>query len=152
MSIHLGFIRIMSLKSYTVLIISLLIMFLFWTGCSKNVTAPEESYNVQASMEIQTVDEQGEPVSVPVTFTSQKYRQNSGVSGNISTSKLVSDEQTGKVTFSIDYTLAESEYFTVIADVSEEKFVSTNYWTAYFQSSDAPVKNIEVSMTIVPKN
>lgn len=152
MSIHPGFIRIMTLKSYIVLIFSVLIMFLFWTGCSKNVTAPEESYNVQATLEIQTVDEQGQPISVPVTFTSQKYVEDSGVSENISTSKLVSNEQTGKVIFSIDYNLAESEYFTVIADVSEEKFESTNYWTAYFQSSDAPVKKIEVSMTIFSKN
>ena len=142
----------MNLKSYIVQIIALLFMFLFWIGCSQNVTTPEESFNVQATLEIQTVDESGRPVSVPVTFTSQKYVEDTGASDNISSSKLVSDEQTGKVTFNIDYTLAGSEYFTVIADVSEEKFESTNFWTAYFQSSDAPVKKIAVSMAIVPKN
>ena len=142
----------MNLKSYIVQIIALLFMFLFWIGCSQNVTTPEESFNVQATLEIQTVDESGRPVSVPVTFTSQKYVEDTGASDNISSSKLVSDEQTGKVTFNIDYTLVGSEYFTVIADVSEEKFESTNFWTAYFQSSDAPVKKIAVSMTIIQKN
>jgi hypothetical protein len=142
----------MNLKSYIVPIIALLFVFVFWTGCSHNPTAPEESFNVQATLEIQTVDELGQPISVPVTFTSQKYGEETGVIDNIASSKLVSDEQTGKVTFNIDYALVGSEYFTVIADVSEEKFESTNFWTAYFQSSDAPVKKIAVSMTIVPKN
>jgi hypothetical protein len=126
-------------------------LFLILVGCEQQVTAPPENYQVTGTLAVQTLDVSGLPLSVPVIF---KTFQNIGnqESGMIQTDSvtLISDQK-GWVEFSQTFELQDQEYFSILSDVSSPQYQSLNFWTAYFQSVDAPAKRMEVQMVVIKK-
>jgi hypothetical protein len=131
----------------------LFVIGLFVIGCEQQVTAPLESENfeVTGTLAVQTLDDAGLPLSVPVIFKTfhNKGNQESSVIQTDSVT-LISDQQ-GWVEFSQTFELKGQEYFSIQSDVFSPQYQSRNYWTAYFQSVDAPAKRMEVQMVVVRK-
>ena len=129
----------------------LFIIFLIIMGCEQQLTAPPENFQVTGTLAVRTLDDAGLPLSVPVIF--KTFRNNGNQeSGVIQTDSvtLISDRQ-GWVEFSQTFELKGQEYFSIQSDVFSPQYQSRNYWTAYFQSVDAPAKRMEVQMVVIRK-
>jgi hypothetical protein len=129
----------------------LIIIFLIVMGCEQQVTAPPENFQVTGTLAVRTLDDAGLPLSVPVIFKTfhNNGNQESGVIQTDSVT-LLSDRQ-GWVEFSQTFELKGQEYFSIQSDVFSPQYQSRNYWTAYFQSVDAPAKRMEVQMVVIRK-
>ena len=129
----------------------IVILVMFLAGCESQVTAPPENFEVTGTLAVRTLDDAGLPLSVPVIF---KTFRNSGNQESAMTQTdsvtLISDQQ-GWVEFSQTFELKDQEYFSIQSDVFSPQYQSRNYWTAYFQTVDAPAKRMEVQMVVVRK-
>jgi hypothetical protein len=129
----------------------LFMVVLLMTGCEKQITSPAETFRVTGTLAVQTVDNSGLPLSVPVTFnTFQNNRNEESSRVMLDPVTLLSDSE-GWVEFSQTFELKDQEYFSIISDVSSPQYESLNYWTAYFQISDAPARRMEVQMVVMTK-
>ncbi|OGB63764.1 MAG: hypothetical protein A2Y94_11560 [Caldithrix sp. RBG_13_44_9] len=130
----------------------LFILFLILVGCEQQVTAPPESFQVTGTLAVQTLDDLGLPLSVPVIFKTFHNIGNQETSMIQTDSVTLISNQQGWVEFSQTVELEGQEYFSILSDVSSPQYQSRNYWTAYFQSVDAPAKRMEVQMVVVRKH
>lgn len=128
-----------------------LVFLLLLGGCEQRLVSPQERFQVTGTLAVQTVNQEGRPISAPVTFKIFDFTtKTEGSPTSQDSLTLLSDEQ-GMIEFSRTVALAENEYFCLISDVDAELYESINYWTAYFHASDAPAKRMEVQMTVITK-
>jgi hypothetical protein len=129
-----------------------IIVLIFLTfGCSKNVTAPEEIFPVQGILNVSTIDESGNPISVPVKFKTLKYFDEENIVGSLVEENILYSNELGRVTYESENKLKANEYFVVTVDVSNDEYESINYWTAYFKPVDSPQKVFDISLIIIEK-
>lgn len=125
--------------------------FVLLAGCSRSVTGSQEEFKVSATMVVTIIDQAGNPVETPVSFRVQDEISYASATIEESEFYIIWSDSYGTVSFSCEKVLTEGEFFSIVADVSSENFVSINYWTAYFKAEDAPARQVDVRMIVVPR-
>ncbi len=146
-TMHAAGIKIRGFKSLFVF----LVLTVSWLGCDRNVISPVEEFAVQGTMTVSTVDLSGNPVQAPVSFKISREGTSGTVQETFPEVSTVYSDFDGHATLSRTFHLKSGESFSIIADVSSETHESLTYWTAYFRSTDAPAKEVEVQLSVVSR-
>jgi hypothetical protein len=139
-----------SVRKLLVYMVMLILAGILSISCEKSPTNLAETFSVRTTLNISTLDMNGQSIMVPVTL---KILKNSSLNNSEATTEIqiMETDSQGNLPFVYYFFFLPNERAEIIVDVNTENYQSIQYWTAYITANDAPGKQFDLQLDIAGK-